>query len=131
MEIASLCLACGDDSDPGLECPENELRETVLEGSSGSDAFNFLLASISICRCSGLTIDGAGREAARVDEFFPLWMTYTAQKSGTPLRTFAGMSFALNLKIPPFAVAPRTKTSIADCFMNSVIAVITSVSSKP
>lgn len=39
---------------------------------------------------------GAVREAARVEEIFPLEMTYTVQKSGTPFDTLEGMSFGLN-----------------------------------
>lgn len=40
---------------------------------------------------------GAGREADLVDEIFPLDMTYTVQKSGTPFDILPGMSIALNL----------------------------------
>lgn len=42
-------------------------------------------------------MDGGGREAAFVDDIFPLLITYTLQKSGTPFSTVPGMSFALNL----------------------------------
>lgn len=46
-------------------------------------------------RCGEET--GAAREAARVEEIFPLEMRYTVQKSGTPFDTPPGISFGLNL----------------------------------
>lgn len=44
-------------------------------------------------------MDGGGREAAFVDDIFPLLITYTLQNSGTPFSTVPGMSFALNLLV--------------------------------
>lgn len=64
----------------------------------GVDALDlFVAAWLRICWRSGLRIDGGGREAVREDEIFPLWMTYTVQKSGTPFVILPGMSFTLNL----------------------------------
>lgn len=40
---------------------------------------------------------GAGREAARINEIFPLEITYTVQKSGAPFDTVLGISDILNL----------------------------------
>lgn len=40
---------------------------------------------------------GAVRDAAWVEEIFPLEMTYTVQKSGTPFDTLPGISLTLNL----------------------------------
>ena len=42
---------------------------------------------------------GAGRDADCLSEIFPLEMTYTVQKSGTPFETLPGISVALNLLI--------------------------------
>lgn len=64
--------------------------------NEASDTADMLLACCNICCRSGC-IAGAGREAVLVDKIFPLEITYTEQKSGTPFKTLAGMSFALNL----------------------------------
>ena len=42
---------------------------------------------------------GAGRDADCLSEIFPLEITYTVQKSGTPFETLPGISVALNLLI--------------------------------
>lgn len=71
----------------------------VVGGIGVSDPEELLLAWLNIWLRSGLMNDGTERVAARVDAIFPLWMTYTVQKSGTDFKTVPGMSFTLNLYV--------------------------------
>lgn len=71
----------------------------MVECKGGSELLILLLTWFNIWLRSGVRKDGGGREADRVDEIFPLWMTCTVQKSGAPFNTLPGMSFALNLLV--------------------------------
>ena len=61
-----------------------------------SEDLTVLAFSFSILSSSG-EVQGAGREALRTEETFPLEITYTEQKSGTPFDTLLGMFDVLNL----------------------------------
>lgn len=58
----------------------------------------FCLSRISMWEISG-ELYGAGREALRCEESFPLEMTYTVQKSGAPFETLLDILDDLNLHI--------------------------------
>ena len=74
----------------------NQPLELGAWGIGKSDGSGLMLPWFIIWLRRG-DMAGAAREADRVDEIFPLDMTYTVQKSGAPFVILPGMSIALNL----------------------------------